>query len=85
NNKEQSSERGRGGIYVENGYDGRIEGNRIRGVEKEFAILVEAEATEVNVANTKGTGRIIVLGESNFNGYYGTNKDDYIRKITTKS
>ncbi|OJT57508.1 right-handed parallel beta-helix repeat-containing protein [Bacillus licheniformis] len=85
NNKEQSSERGRGAIYVENGYDGRIEGNRIRGVEKEFAILVEAEATEVNVANTKGTGRIIVLGESNFNGYYGTNKDDYIRKITTKS
>ncbi|WP_396583185.1 right-handed parallel beta-helix repeat-containing protein [Bacillus sp. SG20033] len=85
NNKEQGSGRGRGGIYVENGYDGRIEGNRIRGVEKEFAILVEAEATEVNVANTKGTGRIIVLGESSFNGYYGTNKDDYIRKITTKS
>ncbi|AVI47072.1 right-handed parallel beta-helix repeat-containing protein [Bacillus sp. FSL K6-5915] len=84
-NKEQSSTRGRGGIYVENGYDGRIENSRIRGVEKAFAILVKDAATEVNVTNTKGTGRVIVQGDSNFNGYYGTTKDDYIRKIITKS
>ncbi|TWJ83462.1 hypothetical protein CHCC20496_0770 [Bacillus licheniformis] len=84
-NKEQSSTRGRGGIYVENGYDGRIENSRVRGVEKAFAILVKAAATEVNVTNTKGTGRVIVQGDTNFNGYYGTTKDDYIRKINTKS
>ncbi|MEC0752109.1 right-handed parallel beta-helix repeat-containing protein [Bacillus haynesii] len=84
-NKEQDSERGRGGVYVDNGYDGRIDSNRIRGVEKTFAILVKAAATEVNVSNTKGTGRIIVEGDSNFNGFYGTNQDDYIKKIVTKS
>ncbi|TWN24308.1 hypothetical protein CHCC14562_1076 [Bacillus licheniformis] len=39
----------------------------------------------MNVTNTKGTGRVIVQGDSNFNGYYGTTKDDYIRKIITKS
>ncbi|MCP1149430.1 right-handed parallel beta-helix repeat-containing protein [Bacillus sp. 1735sda2] len=83
-NKEQDKAKGRGGIYVGSGYDGRIENNRIRGVEKSFAILVDAKAREVNVANTKGTGRVIVQGSDNFNGYYGTKKDDYIRKIVTK-
>lgn len=83
-NKEQDKTKGRGGIYVGSGYDGRIENNRIRGVEKSFAILVDAKAREVNVANTKGTGRVIVQGADNFNGYYGTEKDDYIRKIVTK-
>ncbi|MCY7776756.1 hypothetical protein MOB31_22190, partial [Bacillus licheniformis] len=71
----------RGGVFVEKAYDGRIEGNRIRGVEKIFAILVQSTATEVNVFNTKGTGRVIVQGDSNLNGYYGTTQNDYIRKI----
>ncbi|MCA1184543.1 hypothetical protein LC766_23670, partial [Bacillus licheniformis] len=75
----------RGGVFVEKAYDGRIEGNRIRGVEKIFAILVQSTATEVNVFNTKGTGRVIVQGDSNLNGYYGTTQNDYIRKISTKS
>lgn len=83
-NKEQDSSTGRGGIYVGSGYDGKIEGNRIRGVEKEFAILVASSASEVNVFNTKGTGRIIVQGADNFNGYFGTTNGDYIRKIITK-
>ncbi|MCM3377727.1 right-handed parallel beta-helix repeat-containing protein [Bacillus licheniformis] len=83
-NIEQGS-KDRGGVFVEKAYDGRIEGNRIRGVEKIFAILVQSTATEVNVFNTKGTGRVIVQGDSNLNGYYGTTQNDYIRKISTKS
>ncbi|MCA1183616.1 NosD domain-containing protein, partial [Bacillus licheniformis] len=84
-NIEQDSSKDRGGVFVETAYDGRIEGNRIRGVEKTFAILVQSTATEVNVFNTKGTGRVIVQGDSNLNGYYGTTQNDYIRKISTKS
>lgn len=84
-NKEQNSQVGRGGVFVENAYDGRVEGNRVRGVEKKFAVLVKSTATEVNVFNTKGTGRVIVEGDSNFNGYYGTTQNDYIQKISTKS
>ncbi|WGD77790.2 right-handed parallel beta-helix repeat-containing protein [Bacillus subtilis] len=83
-NIEQGS-KDRGGVFVEKAYDGQIEGNRIRGVEKIFAVLVLSTATEVNVFNTKGTGRVIVEGDSNFNGYYGTTQNDYIRKISTKS
>lgn len=83
-NEDQGGTTDRGGIYVYNGYDGRIESNRIRGLDKSFAVLVEAAATEVNVSNTNGTGRVIVLGTNNFNGYYGTTSGDYINKIPTK-
>lgn len=84
-NIEQDSSKDRGGVFVESSYDGRIEGNRIRGVEKIFAVLVLSTATEVNVFNTKGTGRVIVQGDSNLNGYFGTTQNDYIRKVSTKS
>lgn len=83
-NQDQGGTTDRGGIYVFDGYDGRVEGNRIRGLDKSFAILVEAAASGVNVSNTNGTGRVIALGDNNFNGYYGTTSGDYINKIPTK-
>ncbi|MFC8151262.1 NosD domain-containing protein [Bacillus paralicheniformis] len=64
-NIEQGS-KDRGGVFVEKAYGGRIKGNRIRGVEKIFATLGQYTATEVSVFNTKGTGRVIVQGDSDF-------------------
>ncbi|WP_144468649.1 right-handed parallel beta-helix repeat-containing protein [Bacillus pumilus] len=83
-NLENDPKNSRGGIYVESGNSGKVENNRIYGNKKEFAILIDSGATDVNVSNTKGTGRVIALG-TNFNGYYGTSSDDTIRKIITKA
>lgn len=80
-NQTQEVNKNRGGIFVQTGYDGRVEGNRIRGDKKNFAIWIAGGAKDVNVFNNNGSDKIIVDGSDNFSGYYSVNTDKYIIKV----
>lgn len=73
----------RGGIYLNDCSDGRVESNDVWGDSKDFVIL-GSELKSVTAFNNGGKGTIKLFGTDATIGYYNVSSDDNIYRLETK-
>lgn len=82
-NEAEGDEIGRGGLYIHDCKNGRIEGNDFWGEKKAFAIKGTVLSNFI-AFNNGGSGKVNMYGDSTYIGYYNVSNGDNIFKTETK-